>query len=141
MEKTAKEAKSKKNTKWYKKEIHIITDKHFNLFVSLLFSICFYAIYLLSDAQEAKFISIFFFFISTGEIMGENIIKKYNIKNSYIFLFLLLFFLVSFILGGIIINYYILTVLGGFILGILIGFESRKLKKIESSRVSEFYKK
>jgi predicted MFS family arabinose efflux permease len=138
----AEETENKENTRWYKKKIYVVTMENFISFFYFLLSVFFYFIYLTSEGEAAKSFSIFAFSFGIGEIIGEKISKKYNIKNIYWFLVLLL--VISYIVGQIIVNSdSVLAALIGIAMGVSIGFESKKLKRSlsKSQKTIKFIKK
>jgi hypothetical protein len=74
-------------TKWYNRQIEVVTKRNFISVFLFIFSIFFYFVQKISDSDTAGIIAIFSFSISIGQSIGERIGEKR--KNDPIMFYLL----------------------------------------------------
>jgi len=120
------------NTKWYKKSIYVVTERNFISVLLFVMSLAFYAIEKTSDSKDAKFISMYSFFLGVGENIGDRIGEKYSSKNiSRLFLlFIVVGYIISLIIKDIIKSMELIqAVWVGISLGACIGFNIKQLRK------------
>ena len=126
-----KGTKSKEDVEWYKKSINIVTEENFISTLSFFSSLFFYFVYWTAEAEVAKFLSIFSFSLGVGEIIGEKTHEEQRNKKVklILLLFLIIIYLISSTFKDFIDNTEIIQAISvGAYLGLVIGFETKKLR-------------